>query len=337
MKNTAHHPLTRFQWKALARPFSVLAPMENVTDTAFRRLIRYCGAPDVMVSEFTHVDKLCAAEAVDTRNRLVFHPEERPLIAQVWGSVPENTFAAVKRLIALGFDGIDLNMGCPMPRAIEGGACSALINNPALASDLFMAALEAADGCVPVSIKTRLGFDRTVTESWAACLLNLNPAALTIHGRIATDKYGGEANWEEIAKVVTLRNDMGSDTLIIGNGDVQSVAEIQAKHQRHGVDGVMVGRAVLKNPLFFRQDGRTLDRLSPAQRIQLLWHHATLCRESFDEPLSFKVLKKYFKVYVTDFHGAADLRAQLNQTKSLEEATGLLQPYLDKDPKGTSV
>ena len=225
--NPDHSHQPRFQWKTLARPFSVLAPMEDVTDSAFRRLVRFCGAPDVMVSEFMHVKKINAAHQINIHKRLMYHPEEHPLIAQIWGNSPDHTFTAVKRLIELGFDGIDLNMGCPTPRAMQEGGCSALIKNPSLAGDLFHAASEAANGRVPVSIKTRLGFDQTITEPWTQCLLDLRPDALIIHGRIATDMYQGNTNWDEIGKVVTLRNAMASDTLIIGNGDVRLYEEIR--------------------------------------------------------------------------------------------------------------
>jgi len=336
MKNTDHDHSISFSWKALARPFSVLAPMEDVTDTAFRRLIKFCGAPDVMVSEFTHVGKITAPHQIDTHNRLTYHPEEHPLIAQIWGNSPDHTFAAAKKLIELGFDGIDLNMGCPTPRAIEDGGCAALIKNPTLAGELFQAASEAADGRVPVSIKTRLGFDQAITEPWTQCLLDLEPDALTIHGRVATDLYGGEADWDEIARVVALRDAMQSDTMIIGNGDVRSYEEIQEKHRQYGVDGVMVGRAVLKNPFFFRNDGRSLDSLSPPQRVQLLWRHATLCRESLGDTLGFTVIKKYLKTYITHFKKAADLRDKLGKTRSFEEAFTLLQPYLEEESKTPS-
>lgn len=319
----------RFRWNTLTRPFSVLAPMEYVTDSPFRRMVVHCGAPDVMVSEFTHVEKVTAAHNTDTHNRLLYHTEERPLVAQIWGTSPPHTFSAVKKLINLGFDGIDINMGCPMPRAIEQGACSALIKNPSVAKEMFLAAREAAGGSVPVSIKTRLGVDRVITESWAEFLLSLKPDALTVHGRIARQMYRGSANWNEIGKVVAMRDAMDSDTVIIGNGDVQSLDEIREKRERYGVDGVMVGRAILKNPLLFRKDRKSIDSLSSDERIQLLWCHATLCRDSLGQTLGFTVVKKYLKTYVNDFGHSAQLRNILGRTRSFEEFHLVLAPYLE--------
>jgi nifR3 family TIM-barrel protein len=322
----------KFDWKALTPPFSVLAPMEFITDTAFRRLVAFCGKPDVMFSEFTHIEKLCV-EGSNTRNRIQFHEEERPLIAQIWGNDPDHTYRAVKALIQLGFDGIDLNMGCPTPRAIEKGGCSALIKNPTLAGELLLAAKEAAGNHVPVSIKTRLGYDRIITEQWAEFLLALQPAALTMHGRLATDMYQGSTHWEEIRKVVALRNAMASDTVIIGNGDVQSSTEILNKHTRYGVEGVMVGRAALKNPLLFRHDEQSLESLTSAQRIQLLWHHATLCRDSLGDTRGFIVIQKYFKIYIAHFEKSAMLRSALSRARSFEQLYDLIKCHIGQDDR----
>ncbi len=322
----------KFHWKALVPPFSVLAPMEGITDTAFRRMLTSCGKPDVMFSEFTHVDKLCV-EGSDTRNRILFHHSEQPLIAQIWGNDPDHTYIAVKALIQLGFDGVDLNMGCPTPRAIEEGGCSALIKNPTLASELILAAKEAAGAQIPVSVKTRLGFDRIITDQWAEFLLALQPAALTMHGRLATDMYQGPANWEEIGKVVTLRNAMASDTVIIGNGDVQSSTEILNKHTEYGVEGVMVGRAALRDPFLFRHDGQSIETLTPAQRIQLLWHHATLCRDSLGDTRGFIVIQKYISIYITHFEKSAMLRSSLSRTRSFEQLYDLMKCHIRDDER----
>jgi len=333
--NTLSKDQAKFTWKALTRPFSVLAPMEFATDTAFRRLVTFCGKPDVMFSEFTHIDKLCV-EGSDTRNRILFDRTERPLIAQIWGNNPDHTYTAVKTLIQRGFDGIDLNMGCPTPRAIEKGSCSALIKNPTLAGELFVAAKEAAGNHAPVSIKTRLGFDHIMTERWTEFLLTFAPAALTVHGRLATELYQGSANWEEIRKVVVLRDAMASDTVIIGNGDVQSSTEILKKHTCYGVEGVMVGRAVLKNPLLFRHDEHSIESLTSTQRIQLLWHHATLCRDSLGDIRGFIVIQKYFKLYITQFENAAMLRADLAKTRSFEQLYDCLKSHIKEDVKAFS-
>jgi len=163
-------------WKTLPRPFSVLAPMEDVTDSAFRRFIAKCGRPAVFYTEFTSTDGICSAGFSGVKHRLKYTEDERPLVAQIWGNNPDNYFKTCRILCEMGFDGIDINMGCPVPKVAKKGACSALIDNPDLARELIIAAKEAA-GKIPISVKTRLGFKHLKTEEWGQTLLELKPAA----------------------------------------------------------------------------------------------------------------------------------------------------------------
>ncbi|MFC1760806.1 tRNA dihydrouridine synthase [Planctomycetota bacterium] len=325
---------TTFDWQTLARPFSVLAPMEDVTDTAFRRFIMTCGRPDVMFTEFVSADGLCSAGIEKVRHRLAYQPEERPLIAQIWGNVPEHYATTVKMLIELGFDGVDINMGCPVPKVVKKGYCSRLIENPLLAQELILATQEAAGQALPVSIKTRLGYSCLDTDRWAGFLLAFRPAALIMHGRVAQDMSKHPANWDEIAKVVALRNALSNETTIVGNGDVHSFADIHEKHTRYGVDGAMVARGIFKNPFVFRPDGFSIESMSRTQRLNLLLQHAALFTEAWGENKRYAVLKKYFKIYAANFPGAAELREHLVETKSLAEAHTLLQPFLNEDADG---
>jgi tRNA-dihydrouridine synthase len=329
--DTCHYKRTVFDWKLLPRPFSVMAPMEHVTDSAFRRLVDFCGAPDVRYTEFMHVDKLCAGSGEDLRNRSTFHADERPLIAQIWGNRPGIFHGAVRRLMNLGFDGVDINMGCSVPKVLDKGCGAALMKDPSLARELLLAAKEAARGRLAVSVKTRLGFDR-VEPGWTEFLLAQEPAALIVHGRVATQRWQEPADWESIGAVVTQRDTLGNATALVGNGDVTSCADIQARYRDYGVDGVMVGRAVLKNPFLFCSDGRSIDSLSAGQRIELLWLHARFCQESLDESIAYTVLKKYVKRYITTFQGAAELRAALVKAGSFDEAHSLLDGYLGRMP-----
>lgn len=319
---------TDFDWRHLPRPFSVLAPMEDVTDTSFRRLILQCGAPDLLYTEFVSAEGFCSVGQKHLRHRLVFRREEKPLIAQIWGNRPECYRTIIQEIVALGFDGVDINMGCPVHKVVKKGYCSALIKNRSLARELILAAQEAAGDCIPVSVKTRLGYDRVETESWAGFLLELKPAAVTMHGRVATEQSHYPADWEEIAKVVALRDTMSPGTAVVGNGDVGSYQEIQDKHQTYGVDGIMVGRGIFKNPFLFRADGVTIRNQSRRQRLELLLQHATLFTEDWGKTKSYAVLKKCFKIYVAGFPGASALREKLMETHSLDEARHVLEPYL---------
>ena len=184
---TTRYSHTSFDWQLLPQPFSVLAPMSDVTDTCFRRLMIQWGAPDVLYTEFVSADALCSEGFDYVRHRLMFEPEESPLIAQIWGKSPETYYTTVKRLIDLGFDGVDINMGCPVPKVIKKGCCSWLIENRSLAQELILATQEAAEGKIPVSIKTRLGFRGVETEDWAAFLLAFEPAALDCPNKSCND------------------------------------------------------------------------------------------------------------------------------------------------------
>src|SRR5450755_4655517 len=186
-------------WQALEKPIFILAPMEDVTDTVLRQVIARCGKPAVFFTE-----------------------AERPLVAQIWGTQPENFFKAAKQLIEMGFDGIDLNMGCPASGVAQKGACSGLINNRPLAKEIIDATKAGAEGYIPVSIKTRLGF-RAIDFEWIAFVLAQKPAVLTVHARTVAEMSKVPAHWDQLKTVVDTRNALSSTTLIIGNGDVKSL------------------------------------------------------------------------------------------------------------------
>ena len=200
-------------WDNLTRPITALAPMEDVTDTVFRRIVVRCGPPDVFFTEFTNADGLCSRGRDAVIHRLRFTEEERPIVAQIWGNNPEHYRTVCSQIRDMGFDGIDINMGCPVRKIVKTGACSALIDNPPLAREIIIATMEGA-GETPVSIKTRMGFTKRRTEEWSSFLLDLKPAVLTMHGRIAKDMSDVPADWQEIGKVVRIRDATGSNTLI---------------------------------------------------------------------------------------------------------------------------
>ncbi|MCB0332754.1 MAG: tRNA-dihydrouridine synthase [Bdellovibrionales bacterium] len=313
-------------WKALPRPFSVLAPMEDVTDIVFRRLVRECGAPDVLFSEFTSTDGMFSRGEHKVIHRLEIGSDESPIVAQIWGRSPENYYRAAKKLAELGFDGIDINMGCPVEKIIRSGNCSALIDEPGLAAELIAAAKEGA-GDVPVSVKTRIGFQTQKTEEWANFLLEQGLAALTVHGRIAKHLSKYAAKWEEIGKVVSIRNQLGVDTVIVGNGDVLSLDEVREKHVSHGVDGVMIGRGIFENLFLFNEHERPLCERSVDEKLALLLRHIELFEEYWKERKPYRVLKKFFKIYVTHFSGASELRMKLVETETSDEASAVIDEW----------
>lgn len=310
-------------WQALPKPFFVLAPMEEVTDTVFRQIISSCGQPDVMVSEFTSVEGL-ASEIGRSKviHRLQYTPSEHPLVAQIWGITPEHYYKAGVYAKEQGFAGLDINMGCPVKKVIKQGACSALIKNPTLASDIIQAAKEGA-GDIPVSVKTRIGFSEIQTEEWIGFLLQHKLSALTVHGRTVKELSDYPAHWDEIGKVVQLRNQAKLDTVIIGNGDINSYQQGLAMAEQYKVDGIMIGRGVFNNPWIFNPDIDP-NTLSTETKVQKLIQHIQLFTQTWGQEKNFAVMKKCFKMYLNNFPGASEIRSQLMQCNTAEECIKIL-------------
>jgi tRNA-dihydrouridine synthase len=328
-------------WHKLPKPFSVLAPMEDVTDTVFRQIISECGRPDVLFTEFTNCEGMQSVGQSRVIHRLKYDQSERPLVAQIWGITPEDYFKTAMLIRELGFDGIDINMGCPVKKVIKMGACSALIKNPNLAKEIILATKEGA-GNLPVSVKTRIGFTKIQTEEWIGFLLSqTKPSVLTVHGRTVKEESKVPCHWDEIAKVVKLRDEIFRDysenqTLIVGNGDVENIHDARQKAKQYGVDGVMIGRGIFKNPWAFNEDV-DLDNQGQAynitnslpipnsQRIELLKKHVLLWNEVWQDQKNFAILKKYFKIYISGFAGSNDLRAKLMLTQNTQEVLEIIK------------
>ena len=313
-------------WQTLKSPYTILAPMEDVTDTVFRRIILSVGRPTLFFTEFTNVEGL-ASEKGDkvVSQRLLFTSEEKPIIAQIWGKTPEHFKKAAQRIRAMGFDGVDINMGCPEKSVVKNGCCAALINNSSLASEIIHATQEGA-GDIPVSVKTRIGFTHITTEEWIPFLLTHNLSALTIHGRTAKEESKVPAHWDEIGKAVYIRNQMNKKTHIIGNGDIQSLQDANEKVKRYSVDGVMVGRGIFQNPFLF--SGGTRDDHEISDYIQLAITHLELFNTVWGTHKYYPTMKKYMKIYIQGFDGASELRAKIMETESAREAIEVLQKEL---------
>jgi tRNA-dihydrouridine synthase len=202
-------------WQKLPKPILALAPMEDVTDTVFRRIVALCARPTVFFTEFTSVDGLFSRGREEVIRRLDYTEHERPIIAQIWGNTPELFYKAAKLIAEMKFDGVDINAGCPEKNVTARGGGACLIQDPPLMKKIIAATKE---GGLPVSVKTRLGYKK-ISDDWIQFLLEQDLDALIIHGRTAAELSKVPARWDEIAKAVKLRNDMGKNTVIIGNGD----------------------------------------------------------------------------------------------------------------------
>ncbi|MCA9381130.1 tRNA-dihydrouridine synthase [Candidatus Dojkabacteria bacterium] len=310
-------------WKDLKKPFTVLAPMEDVTDVVFRSIVADCGRPDVFFTEFTSADGLASPGREKVGKRLIKNDKESPIVAQIWGKKPENYLKAAQDIVEMGFDGIDINMGCPVRKIVKQGVCSALIDNEPLAHEVIEATIEGAAGKIPVSVKTRLGFRVKRTEEWAEFLLNHDIKALTIHGRIAKEMSKFPCDWDEIKKVVDLKNKLGKDIVIIGNGDVSSLEEVDIKAKETGVDGVMIGRGVFKDPFVFNPT-KSITDLSLNERLDLVETHVDRFANQYGTKRNFEVLKRFFKIYVSDFDGANEIRQKFMEVKEFDEVKELI-------------
>ncbi|MCL5436047.1 MAG: tRNA-dihydrouridine synthase [Patescibacteria group bacterium] len=324
-------------WHRLKKPILALAPMADVTDAAFRRMFAKYGKPDVMFTEFVSTDGLCSAGRKNLLRELKFHPSERPIVAQLWGRNPEHFFESAKLIAGLGFDGIDINFGCPQRKEIGQGTCGALIAEPKLARKIIAATKRGA-GDLPVSVKTRVGFKKIETEKWVRALLGEKPAAITLHARTVKEMSKVPAHWEEIRKAVELRDKLKSRTRILGNGDVRSLEEANQRIAETGCDGVMVGRGAFGNPWFFNPNVRFSPLSTPPhrgewgfiflnERLAVMVEHARLFEKLFGRTKNFAVMRKHFKAYASGFDGAAALRAALMQAKNSNEVSKAAKAY----------
>jgi tRNA-dihydrouridine synthase len=309
-------------WQDLRKPFFILAPMDGVTDTVFRQIVISVGRPDVVFTEFVSIDALTSKGKDRALDRLKFEQRERPIVAQIWGSDPVKFYHVAGLLSRMGFDGIDINMGCPVRSALIKSSCSALIKNPKRAREIILATIDGGGG-LPVSVKTRIGFSEIDTENWVRALLQTPIAALTLHLRTVAEMSKVPPHWTEIEKAVKVRNELKSKALIIGNGDVKSLNEAQEKCRKYKIDGVMIGRGIFENIWLFNS---TIDikNIAPKQKIKLLIKHLNLFQKNYGNNKHFEIMKKFVKCYINNFKDATEAREILMQTKTLDELICIL-------------
>jgi tRNA-dihydrouridine synthase len=304
--------------KQLPKPFFVLAPMDDVTDSVFRQIIADCAPPNLFFTEFVNVDGLQSVGRERLLKRIQFTPKEQPLIAQIWGKEPENYRKTAAELVEMGFAGIDINMGCPIKAVVNNGCCSALINNRALAVEIIKATQAGAAGRVPVSVKTRLGYG-TIDLSWHKLLLEQGLDMLTIHGRTRSEMSAVPVHWDEINEIRKLRDEVAPETLIVGNGDIESREQGQALAEQYKLDGVMIGRGVFHDPFLFAKDSPWAN-FTKQQRIDLFAKHVQLFAKTWAaSDRRVVTLNKFCKIYINGFDGAKELREQLMQSQTSDE------------------
>ncbi|TSC70419.1 MAG: tRNA-dihydrouridine synthase [Parcubacteria group bacterium Gr01-1014_46] len=326
-------------WKNLKekqqKPIMVLAPLADVTDPASRRVIAKYGKPDVMWTEFVSADGLFLGGYEHLIKDLAFTEEERPIIAQFFTSNPEMMERAGELAVDLGFDGIDINMGCPDKSVEKQGAGSAHIKNPKLAQEVIWAAKRGASKNgknLPVSVKTRIGYNKNELETWLPILLETNPALITIHARTRKEMSLVPARWEHVKRAVEIRDNFvdssgkKSETFIFGNGDVFDLDDAEEKVKETGCDGVMLGRAIFGNPWCFSKSLKR-DDVSIPDRLKVMVEHTKLFEELLPHK-SFAIMKKHYKAYVNGWDGAKELRLKLMETKTAREVEDVVNQYL---------
>ena len=367
-------------WQTITRPVIGLAPMDGVTDAAFRYIAAKHGGPDVILTEFVNIQSALYAPQTLLQD-FAYAEIERPVVAQIYGKTPELFYQVAHIVCELGFDGLDINMGCPAKKVAASGCGAALIRTPELAREIIRAAkqgvrdwyagqsladLKLRDDMIagiaranqgrsglsasverrriPVSVKTRLGYDRVVIGDWLRTLLEEEPAAISLHGRTLAQGYKGDADWHSIARAVEFAK--GSATLILGNGDVQNLRDAHRRIRATHVDGVLIGRGAQGDPWLFREKARVKEALrfdrepllddAPiplAERFRLIMEHCERF-EQLSDPSRFVAMRKHLTWYCRNFRGAAEMRAQMVRAQNSRDVQAWLNEYLHASMAG---
>ncbi len=334
-------------WSKLPKPFFATAPMANVTDSVFRQMFAKYGKPDVTWTEFVSADGLNSVGQKRLLVDLVYSEKERPIVAQIFTGHPDEMRKAAKLVAELGFDGLDINMGCPDRAVQKQGGGAALIKNPKVALAVLEAAREGVrierlkierlkdiktnkdlifeDLKIPISVKTRIGFN-SIDLSWIELLLKQHLPALTIHLRTRKEMSDAPAHWDLMPEIMNMRDRISPQTLIIGIGDVESLVQAKEYTAKYGCDGVMIGRGIFGKPWFFSGKEKTRE-----ERLKILMEHTKLFEKTYcgrKHLKNFDVMKKHFKAYVSGWDGAKELRTKLMGTKNAKEVVAIVNSFL---------
>lgn len=349
-------------WNKLPKPFFCIAPMADVTDVAFRSMFVKYGKPDVMWTEFVSADGLCDKNGRKAlKIDLKFDKKERPIVAQLFSSNREKMREASEYVASLGFDGIDINMGCPDRSIEKQGAGAAMMKDMEKASKIIQAVkdgiIDSGKKNISVSVKTRIGYNKNQIDEWIPFLLSQDIDALTVHARTRKEMSLVPARWEHVKEVVEIRNKMGVKTKIIGNGDVRSIDDGINKWKETGCDGIMVGRGIFGNPWFFSglksfrsghiskstnisflgnfsarasRPAQVFSQYVPSlqERLNILIEHTKLFEKMLGKVKNFNIMKKHYKAYVNGWEGAKELRVKLMDAKNAKEVEKIVKEYL---------
>lgn len=321
-------------WGKINKPVFCLAPLADVTDCVFRQIIaKYSGnvrlnersSERVFWTEFVSADGL--AHPVAREKLLIdlkYAENERPIIAQIFSGRPENIREATQLCRELGFDGIDINMGCPDRSVEKQCAGAAMIKNPELAKKIIQSAKDGA-GDLPISVKTRIGYNKNEVETWIRELLLQDIAVLTVHLRTRKEMSDVPAHWDVMKRIIEIRDELGKETFIIGNGDVANLDDAKKKVKEYGCDGVMLGRAIFGNPWLFLKHKPTLE-----EKLKVMVEHTKLFEEMLAGHKNFAIMKKHYKAYANGFDGAKELRVKLMEAENAEEVEKITNDFLGK-------
>lgn len=309
-------------WKQLKKPIIGLAPMDGVTDEPMRQIQCLIAKPDVFYTEFVSVEGFVRKQKAFEKT-LSFKENERPVVAQVFGYTPELFYESVIKIAEMGFDGIDINMGCPAKSVLQKGGGGALIGNFDLAGKIIESSLTAIKDSkkeIPLSIKTRIGKNEVITSEWISFLTKYPLSEITIHGRLLKQGNSGLVNWDEIQKGTEIAHKQ--DIFCLGNGGIASISEVKEKCQKYGIDGCLVGRAVLGNPWFFKEG------YSPSveEILNIIIEHCKIVGE-FYPPERFVTVLKHLGWYPKGFSNCIKLKVELQQTRNLSEVEQVIKRF----------
>ncbi len=348
-------------WRDLALPIIGSSPMDGITDFPFREITKKYGQPSITYTEFTSVEGVCHG-AKQLLKDLLFSEVQRPIIGQIYGTTPDFFRQSAIILCQLGFDGIDINMGCPAKNVAHSGAGAALIKTPKLAQEIIRAtkqgvtdwlngqtvrdcaqvteeiaiAVEARQQQLPpefrqtqqtrqlpVSIKTRAGYETPVIDSWIPTLLEMEPAAIALHGRTLNQHYSGLANWELIGEAAELAHQ--TETLFLGNGDLKSLADAHAKISQFHLDGVLIGKGSMGNPFVFHPENEP----DIAGLMKIALEHSQLYEDTYsqDPKYNFLPMRKHLGWYIHDINNAAKIRQEIYQCNSTQDFQAVIAKY----------